>query len=381
MIPANVDDYRLLAKRKLPRFLFDYIDGGAFGEITLRSNNADLQNILIKQRILRDVSDIDLSTELFGKKLNLPLVLAPVGIAGLNARRGEVLAAQAAEETGVPFCLSTVSTCSLEEVSTGTRSSFWFQLYIAKDREFGRELLQRASKLGCDTLILTVDMQVPSARYRDIRSGLAGGSMLRRQFARFAQAAIKPAWAWDVGLLGRPHSLGNVAHILGKNAGIDKYWQWMKDNFDPSVTWKDLEFIRANWPGKILVKGILDVDDARTAAAEGADAVIVSNHGGRQLDGTISSVKALPAIADALGNDITVLMDGGVRTGLDMVRALALGARAVLIGRPWAYGLAAGKKQGVTEVLNILKNELRVTMALMGCTKISELNKDLLIQK
>lgn len=381
MIPANVDDYRLLAKRKLPRFLFDYIDGGAFGEITLRSNNADLQNILVKQRILRDVSKIDLSTELFGKNLNLPLVLAPIGIAGLSARRGEVLAAQAAEEAGVPFCLSTVSTCSFEEVKARTHSPFWFQLYVARDREFGRELLQRVNKLGCDTLILTVDMQVPSARYRDIRSGLAGGSMLRRQFARFTQAAIKPVWAWDVGIRGRPHSLGNVAHILGKNAGIDKFWQWLKDNFDPTVTWNDLEFIRANWPGKILVKGILEVDDARSAAAAGADGVIVSNHGGRQLDGTISSVKALPAIAEALGDELTVLMDGGVRSGLDMVRALSLGAKAVLIGRPWVYGLAARKKQGVSEVLNILKNEMRVTMALMGCTKISELNKDLLIQK
>lgn len=380
MIPANVNDYRKLAKRRLPKFLFEYIDGGAFNEVTLDANYTDLQKINVRQRILRDVSQVDLSRALLGQQFKMPLALGPVGIAGLNARRGEILAAQAAAEAGVPFCLSTVGTCSLEEVKNNSSAPFWFQLYVARDRELMKELMQRATSHGCPTLVLTVDMQVPSSRYRDVRSGLAGGSVLRRQFARISQAAIKPVWAWDVGLLGRPHTLGNIAHILGKGAGIDDYWKWMKENFDPTVTWKDLEFIRQHWPGSIVVKGILEADDARSALAAGADGVVVSNHGGRQLDGALSSIKALPAIVDAVGNDLTVFMDGGVRSGLDVVRALALGAKGVLIGRAWVFALAARKKQGVKEVLQIFENEMRVTMALMGCTKIEELNKELIIE-
>lgn len=380
MIPANVNDYRTLAKHRLPKFLFEYIDGGAFNEVTLNANFQDLQKITVRQRILRDVSSVELATSLLGQQFKMPIVLGPVGIAGLNARRGEVLAAQAAEEVGVPFCLSTVGTCSLEEVKNASKAPFWFQLYIAKDRGLMKELLQRATSYGCPTLMLTVDMQVPSSRYRDVRSGLSGGSLLRRQFARLSQAAIKPAWAWDVGICGRPHTLGNIEHILGKKAGIDEFWAWLKNNFDPTVTWKDLEFIREHWSGSLVVKGILEPDDARSALSAGADAVVVSNHGGRQLDGALSSIKALPAIADAVGNDLTVLMDGGIRSGLDVVRALALGAKGVLIGRPWVYALAARKKQGVKEVLQIFENEIRVTMALMGCTKIQELNRELLIE-
>ena len=378
MIPANIDDYRILAKKRLPKYLFEYIDGGAFSETTLRNNTADLQKIALRQRVLRDISSVDTSCQLFGQDWKLPVILAPVGIAGLNARRGEVLAAQAAEEKSVPFCLSTVSACSIEEVRKGVQNPIWFQLYMIKDRGFINAMLERAIAAGTDTLIFTVDMPVPSTRYRDIRSGLSGGSMLRRQSARFIQSAMSPAWAWDVGIMGRPHTLGNIAPVLGDNAGIDEFWAWLNQNFDASVTWKTLEMIRANWKGKLIIKGILDPEDAREAAKLGADAVVVSNHGGRQLDGALSSIKALPAIADAVQGDIKILMDSGVRSGLDIVRAIALGADAVMIGRPWVYGLAAAKKKGVLDVLSILENEMRVAMALAGCTKLNDVNNGIL---
>ncbi|MDP5041562.1 MAG: L-lactate dehydrogenase, partial [Paraglaciecola sp.] len=334
MIPANIDDYRLLAKKRLPKYLFEYIDGGAFSETTLRNNTADLQQIALRQRVLRDISSVSTACSLFGQSYKLPVVLAPVGIAGLNARRGEVLAAQAAEEKGVPFCLSTVSACSIEEVRKGVQNPVWFQLYMIKDRGFMKAMLERAQAAGTDTLLFTVDMPVPSTRYRDIRSGLSGGSVFRRQSARFIQSALSPRWAWDVGVMGRPHTLGNIAPVLGENAGIDDFWAWLNQNFDASVTWKTLELIRENWKGKLIIKGILDAEDAKEAAQLGADGLIVSNHGGRQLDGALSSIKALPPIADAVQGDIKILLDSGVRSGLDIVRAIASGADAVMIGRP-----------------------------------------------
>ena len=379
MIPANIDDYRILAKKRLPKYLFEYIDGGAFSETTLRNNIGDLQQIGIRQRVLRDISRVSTESSLFGKSYKLPVVLAPVGIAGLNARRGEVLAAQAAEQKGVPFCLSTVSACSIEEVRKGVQNPVWFQLYMIKDRGFMDAMLDRARAQGTDTLLFTVDMPVPSTRYRDIRSGLSGGSMLRRQTARFIQSAMSPAWAWDVGVMGRPHTLGNIAPVLGENAGIDEFWAWLNQNFDASVTWKTLEMIRENWQGKLIIKGILDPEDAKEAAKLGADGIIVSNHGGRQLDGALSSIKALPPIADAVQGDTTILLDSGIRSGLDIVRAIALGADAVMIGRPWVYGLAAAKKQGVLDVLSILENEMRVAMALAGCINLAAVNKDILV--
>lgn len=378
MIPANIDDYRLLAKKRLPKYLFEYIDGGAFSETTLRNNTADLQQIALRQRVLRDISSVSTACSLFGQSYKLPVVLAPVGIAGLNARRGEVLAAQAAEEKGVPFCLSTVSACSIEEVRKGVQNPVWFQLYMIKDRGFMKAMLERAQAAGTDTLLFTVDMPVPSTRYRDIRSGLSGGSVFRRQSARFIQSALSPRWAWDVGVMGRPHTLGNIAPVLGENAGIDDFWAWLNQNFDASVTWKTLELIRENWKGKLIIKGILDAEDAKEAAQLGADGLIVSNHGGRQLDGALSSIKALPPIADAVQGDIKILLDSGVRSGLDIVRAIASGADAVMIGRPWVYGLAAAKKKGVLDVLSILENEMRVAMALAGCTSLVDVNKNIL---
>jgi L-lactate dehydrogenase (cytochrome) len=378
MILANIDDYRTLARKRLPHFLFEYIDGGAFSETTLRNNQLDMQEIILRQRVLRDVSAISTQTTIFDQQFSLPLGLSPVGIAGLNARRGEVQAAQAAEESGVPFCLSTVSACSIDEVRTGVKNPIWFQLYMMRDRGFLREILARAKAAGTNTLLFTVDMPVPATRYRDMRSGLSGGSLWQRKLTRVAQVLTRPRWAWDVGLWGRPHNLGNIAPILGDKAGIDEFWSWLGNNFDPRVTWADIDLIRAEWDGHFVIKGILDADDARQAVKIGCDGLIVSNHGGRQLDGASSSIKALPRIADAVGDDLSLILDSGVRSGVDIVRALAMGAKMVMIGRPWVYALAARQKCGVKEVLEIFAKELRVAMALTGCSKIADINSEVL---
>lgn len=378
MIPANYADYRHLAKRRLPHFLFEYIDGGAFSESTLRHNEADLQAIGIRQRVLKDIGNVSTSTTLLEQHCELPIILAPVGIAGLNARRGEVQAARAAENKGVPFCLSTVSACAIDEVRKAVDKPIWFQLYMMRDRGFLRDMLATAREAGTNTLLFTVDMPVPATRYRDIRSGLSGGSALRRKATRFRQALLRPSWCWDVGLLGRPHNLGNIVPVLGQKAGIDEFWSWLGQNFDPTVTWKDIDRIRDEWPGDLVIKGILDPEDARQAASLGADGLIVSNHGGRQLDGASSSIRALPAIADAVGDDLTVLMDSGIRSGLDVVRALALGAKGVMIGRPWVYALAARQQAGVESLLEGFANEMRVAMALSGCNSLADINRDIL---
>ena len=378
MILANIDDYRELARRRLPHFLFEYIDGGSFSETTLRNNSSDLQKIGLRQRVLKDVSQVSLETTLFGQKLAMPIGLSPVGIAGLNARRGEVQAAQAAEAAGVPFCLSTVSACSIDEVRAAVTNPVWFQLYMIRDRGFLREMLARAKAAGTTTLLFTVDMPVPATRYRDMRSGLSYGTMFQRKLTRSLQVLRRPHWAWDVGLLGRPHSLGNIAPVLGDNAGIDEFWAWLGKNFDPTVTWADIDRIRAEWDGHFIIKGILDPEDAKQAATIGANGIIVSNHGGRQLDSASSAIRALPKVVDAVGDDLTILMDSGIRSGLDVVRALALGAKAVMIGRPWVYALAARQKAGVSEILNLFANEMRVAMALSGCTRIEDINPSII---
>ena len=374
MRAASINDYRAIARRRLPHFLFEYIDGGSYAEHTLASNINDLANIALRQRVFNNVSAIDLSTDLFGEQWSIPVALAPVGLAGMNGRRGEVQAARAASMAGVPFCLSTVSVCTLGEVVDGTRKPVWFQLYMVRDREFMRDMLAKAQALGCTTLIFTVDMPVPGTRYRDYRSGLAGSPGIRGALRRFAQAAVRPDWAWDVGVRGRPHTLGNVAPILGLNTGLEDFFAWMRNNFDPSVTWADLDWVRSQWTGQLIVKGILDREDAIEAAARGADGIVVSNHGGRQLDGVPSTIKALPAIAAAVGDRVTIVADGGVRSGLDVIRFLALGAKAVLIGRAWAFALAGGGQAGVTHILNLLEAEMRVAMALTGCTSLDQVN-------
>jgi L-lactate dehydrogenase (cytochrome) len=378
VIAASISDYRELARRRLPRFLFEYIDGGSYGEVTLRRNIADLEAVVLRQRVLRDMSQLDLSTDLFGQSLSLPVALGPIGLAGMNARRGERQAARAAEAAGIPFTLSTVSACPLDEVISGARRPIWFQLYMIRDREFMRDLLARAQAANCSALIFTVDMPVPGARYRDQRSGLAGAPGWRGAARRLGQAMMRPAWAWDVGLMGRPHSLGNVAPVLGRNTGLEDFFAWMRDNFDPSITWADLDFIRSTWTGPLIIKGILDPDDARQAAALGADGVIVSNHGGRQLDGAASTAAALPSIVDAVGDRLTVLADGGVRSGLDVVRLLGLGAKGVLLGRAWAYALAAGGEAGVSDVLRLIEAEMRVAMTLTGCATIDQIDRSIL---
>ena len=376
---ASTLDYRELARRRLPHFLFEYIDGGSYAEATLRRNVSDLEAIALRQRVLRDVSSLDLSTELFGQRVRMPVALAPIGLAGMNARRGEVQAARAAAGAGVPFCLSTVSACPLAEVAAATPEPFWFQLYMIRDRGFMADLLALAGEAGCSALVFTVDMPVPGSRYRDVRSGLAGAPGLGGAMRRAWQGARRPGWAWDVGVRGRPHGLGNVAPVLGKNTGLEDFFAWMRDNFDPSVSWRDLDFVRERWKGPLIVKGILDAEDARVAADEGADGIVVSNHGGRQLDGTPSTARALPPIADAVGDRLTVLADGGVRTGLDVVRMLALGARGVLLGRAWAYALAADGQAGVARMLQLVEAEMRVAMALTGCTSIDRITREALV--
>ncbi len=373
---ANVSDYRELAKARLPHFLFEYLDGGSYDEVTLRRNVEDLRSVALRQRVLRDVSSIDLSTELFGKRWEMPVGLGPVGLSGLYARRGEVQAGRAAAAAGIPLALSTLSACSIDEVAKGVGPGFWFQLYIVKDRGFVSDMIARARDAGCGALLLTVDLAVPGTRYRDYRAGLSGS--LRRPGSRMLQAMRRPDWAWDVAVRGRPMTMGNLEPLLGSGAMLVDLMGWVSKNFDASVTWKDVEWVRKQWNGPLVIKGILDPEDAREAAANGVDGLVVSNHGGRQLDGVLSSARALPAIADAVAGRIAVLADGGVRSGLDVARMLALGADFVLMGRAWAYALAARGQAGVAHVLKLIDAEMRVAMALTGCTSVDQINAQIL---
>ncbi len=369
---ASVSDYRALAKARLPHFLFEYLDGGSYDEETLRRNVEDLRSVALRQRVLRDVSAIDPSTELFGQRWPMPVGLGPVGLAGLYARRGEVQAARAAAAAHVPFILSTVGGCSLREVAASGHVP-WYQLYFVRDRGFVASMIERARDARCGALVLTVDLAVPGSRYRDARA--AGGALKRN-----AEIMLRPRWLWDVGIHGRPHSLGNLEYIVGKKAPLADFQAWIQANFDPSVTWKDVEWVRKQWPGPLIIKGILDPDDAQLAAAAGADAIVVSNHGGRQLDGALSSARALPRVAEAVGNQMAVLADGGVRSGLDVVRMLALGADFVLLGRAWAYALAARGGDGVALILKLIEAEMRVAMALTGCANVAEIDGSLIDQ-
>lgn len=377
---ASTLDFRERARRRLPHFLFEYIDGGSYAETTLRRNAADLEKVMLRQRVLRDIGTIDPSTTLFGQRMALPVALAPIGLAGMNARRGEVQAARAAAAAGVPFCLSTVSACPIDEVARASQRPFWFQLYMIRDHGFMKDLIHQAKAARCSALVFTVDMPVPGSRYRDYRSGLAGSAGRAGALRRMWQAARRPHWAWDVGVRGRPHQLGNIAPLLGDSTGLEDFFAWMRGNFDPTVTWRDLDFIRQNWDGPLIIKGILDADDAREAVELGADGIVVSNHGGRQLDGVPSTAMALPPIAAAVGDRLTVMVDGGVRTGLDVVRMLALGARGVMLGRAWAFALAAGGEAGVARMLALVEAEMRVAMALTGCTDLTKITPDILVR-
>ena len=376
--PASVSDYRRLARRRLPRMMFDYVDGGAFEEVTLRANRADLQRLTLKQKVLCDVSTLDTATTLFGQNLSLPLVLAPIGFAGMMARRGEAQAARAAEKIGIPFTLSTVGICPIAEVKQATTQPFWCQLYMMKDRGVVQEILARAAEANCGALVFTVDLPVLGTRYRDIRNGMGVRLSQLSKLKLAWNFASHPRWAYDVGLMGQPLNLGNLHGVVKGADSLNALLAWTTTALDPSVTWKDLEWIRGLWKGPLILKGVLDVDDAREAVNTGADGIVVSNHGGRQLDAAMSSISLLPKIADAVGGQTTILMDGGIRSGQDLTRALALGARACMIGRAWVYGVAARGEAGVTAVLETMRRELRTSMALIGKTRIADINSSVL---
>jgi len=377
MIISASSDYRTAAQRRLPPFLFHYIDGGAYAEHTLRRNEADLAAIALRQRVLRDMGELSLETELFGQPLAMPVALAPVGLTGMYARRGELQAARAADSRGIPFTLSTVSVCAIEEVAPALQQPMWFQLYVLRDRGFMRNALERAQAAGVSTLVFTVDMPVPGARYRDAHSGMSGP---RAALRRFGQALTHPRWAWDVGVRGKPHDLGNISVYRGHPTGLADYIGWLGSNFDPSISWKDLEWIRAFWKGPMVIKGILDADDARDAVSFGADGIVVSNHGGRQLDGVLSTARALPQIADAVQGDLKILVDSGIRNGLDVVRMLALGADTVLLGRAFVYALATHGQAGVANLLDLVAREMRVAMTLTGARRIADIGRHCLVQ-
>lgn len=376
-MPTGPEHLEQRARRRLPRFLFDYIAGGAYDEQTLRANRAALRGVRLRQRVMRDVSDIRTDTRFFGGEAALPLGLGPVGLAGMCARRGEVQAARAAERAGVPFCLSTVATCDVAEVAAGTSRPFWFQLYMIRDRAFMADMLRLAAG-HCSALVFTVDMPVGATRYRDFRSGMSGAPGLRGSLRRALHAALRPGWAWDVGVRGRPHAIGNLLPVLGGKAGAQDFAGWILRNFDPSVTWGDLAFVRAHWSGPLIIKGVLDPDDAEAAVAAGADGIVVSNHGGRQLDGALASAEALPAIAARVKGRATLLADGGVRTGVDLLKMLALGADGALLGRAWAYALAVGGEPGVSALIEGFGRDLRAAMAMTGCRTLGEIGPGIL---
>ena len=379
LVPATAADFRRLAEKRLPRRLFDYIDGGAYDEITMAGNEAGLRKLRLRQRVMRDVSSIDMSTELLGESWTMPLALSPVGLAGMMARRAEVQAQRAAAALGIPFCTSTVGICSLEEIAAASDRPFWFQLYMLRDRGAVAEMLQRARDSGVSTLVFTVDLAVVGARYRDTRNGLNGGAGLLGQLrAGLLSYLSHPAWLLDVGIRGKPHVFGNLAdYVPTANTPAD-FKDWVDSQFDPSVTWHDIEWLRSQWTGNLIIKGILDPEDAVAAVRAGADAVIVSNHGGRQLDTVSSTAAMVPRITDAVGNSATVLMDGGVRNGQDVVKAVALGAQAAMIGRPWIYALAARGEQGLTAMLENFRSEIHVSMALTGTTGLDQLTPEIL---
>lgn len=378
MIISSSADYRAAAQQFLPPFLFHYIDGGAYAEQTLRRNVDDFAAVALRQRVLKDMSQLDTSIELFGEKLSIPVALSPVGLTGMYRRRGEVQAARAADKHGIPFTMSSVSVCPIEEVAPKIQRPMWFQLYVLKDRGFMQNALERAQAAGCTTLVFTVDMPVPGARYRDAHSGMSGPNAPLR---RYWQAMTHPRWAVDVGLLGRPHDLGNISAYRGSPTGLQDYMGYLSANFDPSISWKDLEWIRAFWKGPMVIKGILDPEDAKDAVRFGADGIIVSNHGGRQLDGVLSSARALPDIADAVKGQIKILADSGIRNGLDVVRAIALGADCAMIGRAYIYALAAAGEAGVKHLLELLEKEMRVAMTLTSVAKVADISADLLVRE
>jgi len=374
---ASCDDYRRLAERRLPRFLFDYIDGGAGDEHTLAANCRDFQRVHLRQRVLCDVENPDTRCELIGQAASMPLALAPLGMAGLYARRGEAQAARATAAAGVPFSLSTVGICSLAEVQAASGKNAWFQLYMLRDREAVQGLLQQALANGCDTLLFTVDLPVAGIRRRDIRNGMLDPGW-RGKLAKASQLARRPGWLLDVGIRGKPHHFGSLTDQVADPNDLRAFKAWLDAQFDPCVTWDDIRWLRQQWPGRLVLKGILEPDDALQALDCGADGIVLSNHGGRQLDGVASTIRQLPAVAEALDGRLPILLDGGIRSGVDILKALALGAQGVMIGRPWAWALAAGGEAAVAQLLASLQCELAVAMALCGVKSLAAIDGSLL---
>lgn len=379
LVPATAIDYRRRAEKRLPRPLFDYVDGGAYDEVTMRANVDDFQRLRLRQVVMRDVSDVQTDTMLFGHKLTMPIALAPIGMGGMLARRAELQAKRAADAAGIPFILSTVSICSMEEVTAVSSIPPWFQLYMLRDRGVVKEMLERAASLGIRTLVFTVDLAVLGARYRDVRNGLNGGTgSWGRLRSGVLAHLVRPFWTWDVGLQGKPHTFGNLAGYVPKASNPADFREWVGRQLDASVTWSDIEWLRNIWDGTLIIKGVLTPEDAQAAAEAGADAVVVSNHGGRQLDGVSSGIVALPPIVDAMQERLKVLVDGGIRSGLDVVKAIAQGADGVLIGRPWAWAMGAGGEASVTALLRGMQAEMRVAMALTGRDRIAGLSREIL---
>jgi L-lactate dehydrogenase (cytochrome) len=374
-IVTHVEDLRQIARRRIPRALFDYVDRGSYDELTLRANRADLDALTLRQRVLVDVSQVKLKTSILGEDLSMPVVLAPTGMAGLIHGDGEIHAACAAQAAGTNFCLSTMSICTLEEVRAAARP-FWFQLYVFRDRGFSRAMIERARAADCPILMVTVDLPMRGQRHLDIKNGLTVPPRLT--IANLLDFATCPGWALSV-LRAKRRSFGNIEAYLKSGPGMYRSASWANENFDRSLNWRDLEWIRGLWPGKLVLKGILDVDDARQAADAGADGIVVSNHGGRQLDGARSSITALPAIAEAVGHRTEVLLDGGIRSGQDVLKALARGARGTMIGRAFLYGLAADGRAGVAKALDLIRAELEVAMALSGQRDVGRVGREVVV--
>jgi L-lactate dehydrogenase (cytochrome) len=371
-----IEDLRRVARRKVPRAFFGYAEAGSYSGETLRANRADLERIRLRQRVLVDVSARNTSATLLGESSALPMALAPIGIGGLQRGNGEILACRAAQAAGIPYTLGTLAICSIEDVARAVDKPFWFQLYVMKDRGFARSLIERAAAAKCSALMLTVDLQVLGQRHADIKNGLSVPPSLR--IKNLIDMATKPAWVCRV-LAGKRWTFGNLADQVKGKEGVKALSEWIAHQFDPSLNWKDVDWIRSIWPGKLIIKGILDVEDAKLATRSGATAIVVSNHGGRQLDGAASSVSMLPRIAEAVGSEIEVMFDGGIRSGQDIVRALALGAKRCLIGRAYIYGLGAGGQTGVATAIEIIRKELDVTMALIGVRNINEIDHRVLM--
>ena len=372
-----IEDLRRVAQKRVPKAFFGYAAAGSYAEQTLRANVDDLQRIQLRQRVLVDISRRSTSATILGERVSLPIALAPIGIGGLQRGNGEILACRAAQAAGIPYTLGTLAICSIEDVAAAAEKPFWFQLYVMKDRGFARSLVERAIAAKCSALVLTVDLQVLGQRHADIKNGLSVPPALK--LANLIDMATKPRWLYGV-LTGKRRTFGNLAgHVHGK-ARVRALTEWIAHQFDETLSWRDVEWLRSIWPGKLIIKGILDVDDARLAVKTGASAIVVSNHGGRQLDGAASSISMLPGIADAVGSDIEVLFDSGIRSGQDVMRALALGARGCIVGRAYIYGLGAAGQAGVARAIEIIRKELDVTMGLTGVNSVAEIGRHNLVE-